>query len=288
MGWLDGIRGSRRLRLTWEYSAKGRLWRLLPASADFFLGEDRNIQDKSVSFFCVNQTTGSVQWSDVQMEEPWWIGMESIHKNYLIVHEFASPSMPDHKKIHAIDIATGKPVWSNEDVRFLFGFEDSIYAARDLFESREYVELDLSTGEMRGSVDAGYINVLRETIVNDPAHPVHFPDLIHTTTRPDIASKMAGISDSANADDAAELLDLGDKIVLSFHEQLESSGEQPLLRQHILVYDNERNDVLFQDIMNDRTKRPVPDSLFRIDNFLYYIAERQTLRALDLRPAARE
>ena len=78
----------------WEFTARGIIWRLLLSENGFFVGEERNLESKTVSFFCLDQRSGSPLWNDRTFPEHWWISLEATHKNIVFIHEFVSPDMP--------------------------------------------------------------------------------------------------------------------------------------------------------------------------------------------------
>src|SRR5436309_6488000 len=174
MRWFSRTRrGS--IEPVWTFSTNATLWRLLPSRNGYFVGEDRDTSEKKVSFFCLDQQGGRICWSGVRFDEPWWIGLEAIHQGRVFVHEYAAPDMPDHKKIFALDLATGTLLWSTEELKFVAAHEERIYAAREHHEERQFFELDAESGTSLRQIDAGYLNVLRESIPADEYDFMEYP-----------------------------------------------------------------------------------------------------------------
>ena len=103
-------------------------------------------------------------WSNAQFRDRWWMSIETVHDHVLFLHEYATPDMPDHRKIFALDIGDGKLLWSNDDMKYLFAHERAVYAAKESNDRRRFYELDLQTGTELREVDDEYIGVLRSTI----------------------------------------------------------------------------------------------------------------------------
>src|SRR5713101_5946050 len=101
------------IRVAWQYTTGGKLWRLYPSASGRIVVEDRDVERKKVSFTCLDQMTGRVLWTDLQFAEKWWITIDSIYHDVLFLHEYATPDMPEHKKIHAVDVESGRLSWSN-------------------------------------------------------------------------------------------------------------------------------------------------------------------------------
>lgn len=281
MRWFDTIYKTSKLSVSWEYSTTGSLWRLLPSGAGLFLGEDRDIEGKFVSFFCIDQTTGAVRWSGLRLDEAWWIGMEAIHRDYLLLHEFASPSMPDHKKIHGVDINTGRKVWSNNEYQFLFAHEDSIYGVKDSYEERHFFELELATGKVRNEIEPSYLDVLRET-TGAKSDPAQFPEVINPEGGDPRMELLRDAAGKVTFTGDLEFIDMGRHIVFAYYEVSGVPQVPQNLEQHLVVYDRERESVVYREVMNKRIKSPVPDLFFRIGEYLYFIADRKRLKAVHL------
>src|ERR1043165_73152 len=162
-----------KLRPAWNFVANGVIWRLLISQNGYLVGEDRNKESKMVTFFCIHLESGEVLWQGKLFDEDWWMGLEARHNDIVFMHEFATPDLPEHKKIPAVDMMTGRPLWTNEQSKFLFAHEDRVYTVKDGFETRTFIELDLRTGKEMREVDTAVVNELRNSA--RPDHPVQLP-----------------------------------------------------------------------------------------------------------------
>ncbi len=270
------------LEAAWTYSAKATLWRLLPSREGFLVGEDRDTVGKKVSFFCLDQRSGRVCWSDVRFHESWWIGVETIHRDTVFLHEYAAPDMPDHKKIAALDLATGRVLWRNDELTFVVAHEDKVYASQTVRDERKFFELDRLNGNRLREIDGGYLSVLRETIPADRYDFIEYPTLYaerDETLAPfrkwiDIAvGKAAGVIQT-------EYIPGEDAVAVCYYELAPSPGEG--FFQHLAVVSRPEERVIFRDTLSRRAQAPVSDTFFLIGSSLYYIREKSTLIALDL------
>lgn len=277
---FSGLLG-KKLSAEWEFTVPGVIWRLLPAAEGILVGEDRDLEKKTVSFFCLDERTGTPLWKDLRFAEPWWISMEALHKETLILHEFAAPDMPDHKKIHAVGAATGKTLWSNDDAKFLFAHGDHMYAGRETFEERIFSEIRLKDGVAVREVSAPDLHAIQREVHEGFATEVRFPEVVRDgePKEPDLAPFVG----SASADGGQT-----EYIAESLHVAVAGCTPEPALnggrtfRQQLVVFDRARGKVVYRDLMNAKLSMPVPDMFFLKRGFLYYIKEKRTLCAVRL------
>src|SRR5450759_102613 len=108
---ISSLFQKKQLKPAWSYTTEGVLWRLLFSETNFIVGEDRDTEKKEVSFFCLNASNGDVLWKDISFAEPWWIGIEGIVHGKVFLHGFKKPDMPEHGRIIAVDLGTGRELW---------------------------------------------------------------------------------------------------------------------------------------------------------------------------------
>lgn len=268
-------------KAAWSYSATGILWRIVPSSLGYFIGEDRDTSTKRVSFFCVNRLTGETCWSGKSFSEPWWIGIDAVSGSTVFLHEYATPDMPDHKKIHAVNLLTGDVVWSNHELKLLFAHDDRVYAVQDLFDKRIFFALDIATGVILSEIDREYLNTLQRTLPDDPHQNVMYP----------LPASEVSLDSEAYATIQFALSKVGNPVfpeylvqknclIVAYYENLDGTGTE--FQQHLSVHSLNQKKILYRDIILNRAVIPVPDSFFCIDGFMYYVREKKTLTAVNL------
>ena len=275
----------KRLSTAWEYSVDGVLWRLLPGADGLLVGEDRDLEKKSVSFFCLDAATGAVRWKNVQFPEQWWISMELIHNNVLILHEYAAPDMPDHKKLYGVDLATGAVLWLNEEAKLLFAHGDHLYTARDTFEERIFTEIRLLDGTVVRTVGAEEIREVQRSLPDAPAGAVEFPSvaLPGELRDPLVGPALAVLTKDGAERALTEYIATDGYVVAAVCTASAPLEQDRTFQQRITVFDRTRNRIVFADEMNARLSMPVPDMFFRKGPFAYYIKEKSTLCAVHLK-----
>lgn len=280
-----GVRG-KRLTPAWEFPARGVIWRLLPTVRGQFVGEERNTPEKSVSFFSIRQDNGKVLWSGVRLIEPWWIGIEAIHDGVVLLHEFAVPDFPDHKKIHALDLSTGGHLWSNEETKYLFGAGDSIYAAAERDGVVRYVSLDCATGRERGEVEASEIAVLRRRAHSEAHETVEFPfPFDRDADRGEgPGRRIESVLLGSERIQFIEYIEKQRIIALGYYTLRGEDELTPTMDHHFVIAEQGTGRILHHDVLNAGVSAAVPDTFFAIGDMIFTIAEKKTLKAFDVSP----
>jgi hypothetical protein len=278
-----------RLRPTFEYTASGLIWRIFFAEAGYIVGENRTEEPKTVSFFCIHKENGSVVWQDVHLEEQWWTGIETVHRDVVLLHEYAKPDMPEHKKIIALNVHDGTLLWRNDELHFLFVHQGKVYAARDLFEKRLFFELDCMTGQVltEFNSDAATVNTIRS---GKDANE-EFKGIVFTTPLSDLTTDqrlVAFIQQHCNFDlvrGDVEVIERNGMVLFGHHQSVESDSNAQLmnlLENHFKIIDAATGELLFTDVVNRRVIAPVPDVFFVKDDMAYYVKEQKTLVGIRL------
>jgi hypothetical protein len=264
---------SDRVRPAWEFRAASAIWRILPAGEEYIVGEVRDSGKKTVSFFAVRLDDGRRCWEGNVLPEKWWAGIEASHGTTLFLHEYPVPSMPDHRKIFAVDIPTGNLLWKNEELAFSFASDDGVYGSRDFFDRRAYYKLDEATGETGEEIPT-------ETIVLLMARkPAGWGEHIEMPGTDEEIPAVVGAHPGLSADPLpGESLRRGDVVVLTCFDRIPGSGQGPSMREHLFVISG--SGVLFHDVACDGMTGPVPGTFFRFRDRVLYIKNRSILRSL--------
>lgn len=283
MTWLTHLM-PKKLARSWTYSTRGQIWRLLPSASRCLLLEDREVDSKKVSFACIDAITGAARWRDLSFDERWWISMEAVHDDVVFIHEYAAPDMPDHKKIVAVDIGSGRVLWSNGELKYMFAHQDAVYAAKDEYDRRRFFELGLHDGKVLREIEDSYVSVLRSTVVHDRFADVHFPQPLAgggqtAGPAPEIINRIVPQIESA---EMAEYLEHDLLLVVGYYERMQVSSARPLYRQHLSIARKDSRRILFEDVLTREALTCVPDMFFRMADHLYYIKERNSVSAVNL------
>jgi len=272
---------------TWRYRANGTIWRVVPTDSGKFVGEDRNVEQKHASFFCVSQSSGEVLWDSVEFAERWWISIEAVHRDVVLLHSFAKPDLPEHKGVFGVDLLTGTKLWTNDDCKFLVAVDDLVFVSKETLEGCTILELDYRTGAILRSWgnNAQVVKDAKNRAASGVSANLEFPvslERLHngetegaTIVRRHCANKVI-VGD-------IEVLSHDSAIVVNYHERAGSQKDPGVSLKNVLtILERESGNVLFHDTLNENVQAFVPESFFVRDNTLYYIKNHNTLTAVTI------
>ncbi len=276
---------SKQLKPAWEFNTDALIWRIFFTSANTIVGETRNQTTKSTTFFCVDSFTGKPLWKNVGFDEPWWIGIETVHDQRLVLHGYARPDMPEHRGIQLVDIESGKLLWKNDTLSFWFVQKGKLYAHKYLFEKRIGYELDINTGivlnEYTDNLDV--LHELRQRVLQDESNEQHgiiFPELFDSHQEASsIDTAIQRITDGKALEGWIEYLTCQGILFVSYYRQ-EPSFSSPSLNNIFTVYDIGSEKTLFKEIIVEDLKTPSPDTFFIKDEFAYFIKNQDYINSV--------
>lgn len=254
------------VKKAWSFTPDGVIWRLLPTPEGGFVGEARDTERLQTRFFHIDGARGDAYWKGKSWAEAWWTGLETVFSSVVILHEFAKPDMPDHARIHVIDLRSGDLLWSAPDMIYSFATGDRIFALRAGTEGRVDVALDVRTGrvlEEYSFEDPAFQELRRRAGEESGVDLVQFPE---PTSGPDGSE--------------SEVVEGNGWKVVGAYEPV-TGAEPPMLRQRLTVYD-EAGRILFREVIHEKARSAVPDLFFVRDGMLYYLKEQRTLTAVVL------
>ncbi len=264
-----------KLRVSWRFEATGQIWRVMPDATHYFVGEDRDVQPKATSFFCVDALNGSALWRDVRIDEQWWVGLESIYRDVVFLHKFATPDMPGHKGIIALDILNGNHLWRDDEAVFLRVDGDIVVAGKLQPTGLETVALHFRTGKASSSV------LEADHSASDDLEATQFPiplELVDNELRDCIAKVISPSSLSV------EVFATDQLAIISHHEKEEKGGKEEGVSysNFLRVLDLETSKLLFEERLAVGAPSPVADTFFIRGEMLYYVKDRKILTGVRL------
>jgi hypothetical protein len=276
----------RKIKREWEFSPGALIWRIFYVSTNRIVGEARDQNRKSASFFCLDALSGVALWKDLMLDEPWWVGIETVVNNVIICHEFARPDMPQHRGMLAIDEESGKLLWKNDALSYWFSDKDRVYGRKVVLEKKVGFALDLHTGAVAReySDDLESLEALQRSRRGDEAeNGLAFPEPFSPEDAdPATAGKLAHLLDNGSRIQSMEYLLRRDRLLVDFY-RIDSAGEGESSLSNILeIIDADDGKILHREAMMSGVAAPTPDAFFVKDDFLYFIKNRTTLIAMKL------
>lgn len=276
-----------KLQPAWRYTSEGVIWKIVFTDKGLLVGEARTLDTKQVSFFCIDASTGVLFWEGATFGEQWWIGIEAICGEILFLHKYATPTMPEHKGIIAVDVASGRRMWTHEEMTFEFGTEDFVVASRNSMRGFQFFRLEVATGITSGELSRAEAKSLRHKSTSniDEASEVKIRTPIFNLDE-DFSEHAVVIREHCDVRTIVgpvEFLEQGSTLVFNYHQRSSSSSEEHIKVHNILkIVDRGSGTVLFDTQVHTNSSSVVPESFLVRHDMLYFVREQKTLTAVDL------
>ena len=277
---LSSLFQRHKVKPLWQFRTSGILWRLTFSQTGFIIGEDRDADKKIVTYFCLNVSNGDVLWKDLSFCDPFWSGVKGVIEDKLYIHGFRKPDMPEQHKIVAVDLGTGKELWSRNDISVLSANENELCAFRDFFERRAYYLINAKDGELIAEYDK-----LPETYIprEDFTGKTNFqyPQPSQLTT--ELKNLIEQFAPTINIKGQIEIIEYKNLFMCSFHQKEKNNPDEQInYSHHFLLIDNSKTKLLYKEVLNSSTPNIVPDSYFLGDDILFLLKEKSAIIAINI------
>ncbi len=270
-----------KIRQKWTFTAKGAIWRILFSENGMIVGEDRNEEEKSISFFCLNELTGKVLWHGEKFGREWWSGIEAIDGNTFFIHGYGSPDIPEHKGVIAVDVFSGRILWENTDLQLLSARDGTIVASFGNLEKRVFCRIDPGTGVvLEETTNRTVVGNLPDLEVDERRYV--FP----VTLIPGEDKNSKIIREHIRPEElvgSIEYIEHDDMLLFNYYEKnVKSTQSQVVLNNYFKIVSIADEGLVFSEVLNTNVSYPVPDAFFFHDEELFYIKDRSILTAIQL------
>jgi hypothetical protein len=271
-----------KIKKEYTFTNNRQIWRLLPSNS-WMVIEDRNIETKEAFFSCIEINTGKKIFKNFQMDEKYWVGIETIKNNTIFFHKYVKPDMPGHKGIYAFDLKTRKFLWENENAVFLVWNDQKIFCYTELFEGRKFYVLDSMTGELIEELgnDFESINKIREKFIHeDDSSGYHFtqPYAAGSGNDPAVAEIMHNLKNSKVIYGKIEHIFINPLLLFNFHE-VQDDGS---LKNQLKIVDINSGKFIYEETLNKKSNSYVPDSFFIKDDLIFILIEKNLLKVCSI------
>jgi hypothetical protein len=262
-----------KLTELYSYKSSGQIWRILISDLEKLVLETRDRSTKEVSLQCFNLFTGENIFSDLQLEEKHWIGIETIYKDIILFHKFPKPDMPGHKEIIAFNIDTQKILWTNNDLSFLFAYADKVYGYKQGFEERYFTALNCFIGEIEEDLGTDYlkVNLLRNEADNEKDWSVYtFPKIFVPNEDYSISNVIKSQTENLIVSGNIEYILYYDLLLFNYH--IKESDTNTFNK--FTAIDLKSNKIILDKIINTNVRAFFTDSFFVYKNLLILLREK--------------
>jgi len=272
------------IKRIYSFSNNRQIWRLIPTATEKLIIEERDTESKEVFFNCLEISSGVKIFSELQLEEKFWVGIEAVNNDIIYFHKFVKPDMPSHQGIIAFDIETKNILWENPDFSFLFIDDDKIYCYKSLFEGRNYFTIDCNSGELIEELggDASKINRLRDASLNKKSYEDYiFPKTYYSDDLlPESITKTFNeLKTEKVIAGNIEYAVYNEVLFFNFHVVLDNGS----LRNILKAFDLNNREQRMEELLISETKAFVPDSFFLRQNLMFLLQEKNRLVVYELK-----
>ncbi len=158
-----------KIKKIFRHAKNRTVWRILLNNENLLLIEERDLKSREVFFQCYDLISGKKKFSDLQMENKFWAGVELFEGDIIYFHGYRKPDMPWHQGIYAYSVSKGKIIWSNPDHIFSFGEKENLVCRVQEFENLKYFSIDKLNGETIGEIESAELVNQRQETARDNA-----------------------------------------------------------------------------------------------------------------------
>lgn len=268
--------------LLWEHKFQVTVWRLMPSHPTFLVGECRDTNLKNTTFFCMDIFTGRILWSDLHLEERWWVGIESVGDKFVVFHKYLRPDMPQHQGIIVADLFLGVTLWSNENYKY-YGIDDNyIYVQDEALTENQLLKLDIRTGKViEENTYEAFIRMNHKPATQPPTSYITADILdLEEITIPVVKKYLSNIKGDKLID-PTELLISGNLYVIGINYKNDQQTHKESVSEDILIM-NKDGKVLYQECITTGGSVPVLTKFLLKQNIIIYIKDKNILKAIKL------
>jgi hypothetical protein len=261
-----------KLKKIYRFDNRRQIWRIIPTNNDQLIIEEREPEKKQAYFHCLTLKSGKKLLKDFQLDDKFWVGIESVRDDIIFFHKFAKPDMPKHRGIFAYDIKNQNLIWENSELVFQFLLKEKLYAFKEKFQGRSYYSINTLTGEIIEEIGENYdlINSLRnESLIEDDSKGQMFPEVFESDIITDnpVIDFIKSLRSKFVISGKIEHILKNDLLLVSFHE-VNSKGTFNNLFKAV---DLSTGKYILEEVINKETNLYLTDSFFIKDDFLFLL-----------------
>lgn len=248
----------------------GIIWKINPDQTGTCLVLEIRNGDKKKAFFSgISLPAGTTSFDNLQLQEPWFCGLEGVAHGRAYLHGYLSETLPGHRGIFAVDLKNGDIIWENYNLVYGYATKEGLIAWNYKSEPRRYQLI--APGD--GSTIRMFNSPAEPEVENAPlpAPPVHFPARV--TIDKDWLAHLP-----ARALAEADLLEWKGRWILAFYTKKESVPGQQKMDHHLYVIDRNRR-LIHQDLLAGDIRQAAMDTFFLMNDQLFYIRSKSEILA---------
>ena len=272
-----------KIKKKYSFKSKRQIWRIIPTETNKLIIEERESDKKQVYFNCFQTDSGKKIFKDFQLEEKFWVGIETVYNDVIFFHNYLKPDMPGHRGIIAFDIENEKIKWENKNLTFLFPLDDIIYTYAQTFEGRNHFALDYDTGEVVEVLgnDPLKIRGLREQFIeNENSKDYLFPNIYFYDSNDfeELKSFFQRLKNKRLITGRIEFIQLDSMLIFGYHG-INSKGSMDIFFNAV---DLSTGNYILEEKLLKETGLFLSDSFFIKGNLLFVLFGKSKLNVYEL------
>jgi len=267
----------------YSYKDKNQIWRILISNSEKLVLETRNINTKEVFYHCFKLDTGKKIFYGLQLEEKYWLGIETVFNDLIFFHKFPKPDLPGHKEIIAFDINVQKVIWSNKETAFLFIYDNKVYGFKQGFEERFFYAYNLMTGELTEDLGTDFKTINKLKLLAGKQQNWEFyiyPKIFHQGETDNNIEKLI-IKQTNDLDIIGEVEYNIYQNILFFNYHIRLTDN--IYINKFIAEDLNTGKILLSDVLNKEAKSLFTDSFFVYKDYLFLLKEKNEFEVYRLK-----
>ncbi len=244
-------------------AVSGIIWKTVvdPLHGRLFI-ESRDTSLKQVFFSALSLARRQWLWKEISFDEPWWISLEAVCKNQLLLTVYADTNNPDKKSLIVFDCEQQKISWWKNDFSVDLVAGDFIHGRDTKYGHKELIlEVKAGTEIARDSV------VLQAPQNFDIIRPFQYREgSEHFETIRSFLSSKAGILSVS----VIEYCELDAFIVVSAFVKEEE------LANYLFVF-TKTGEMVLKETLGEQLKGIASDTFFIFSDFLIFVKNKREL-----------
>lgn len=272
-----------KLKKKFKFSDSNQIWRIKITDTDKLFVETRDTEKMKAYFHSYDLFSGKKIFSEHQMSENFWLGIEAIKDDIVFFHRYAKPDMPGHRGIIAFDINTQEVLWENETYAFLFLKDDLIYVYQERFESRGFYTLNINSGEVVEELgnNSDEINILRDDAERSVDYSSYvFPEkYFGAIDEEDVDLIISSEIKNIEITGEVEFINSNALLLFNYHQ----AGKERDFINKFKAFDLSKKKEILSDILNKSANAFAPDSFFIYKNIIVLLKEKKEIIILEIK-----
>jgi len=259
-----------KIKKNFKFDNKRQIWRILPTDTGKLVIEERDTEKQQVYFHCLELSNGKTLLKDFQLEEKFWVGIETIKNDIIYFHRYTKPDLPQHIGLIAFDFKSKKVLWETNNYTFQLISDNKIFCYQQKFEGRDYFSIDALTGNLIEELGEkpDDLQKLKDASSGSEFINYKFPEyILNNSANEKINEILNGLKNKFLFSGRTGFILYEDLLLLNFH----TVAENNLLNNFFFAVDLSTGKYILEEKLDAGSTHYKPESFFIKDNYLFLL-----------------